>query len=98
MKIHIDGLSQAKGGIIKKRSGPPFRFFLKGSVIMNSKGKTVGKTAALEEMVFIRCDKSGRELPPELLQGLNLSNSTIDRLVTLAAERQQAAQADGLAV
>lgn len=51
--------------------------------LKHAKRKTLGS----EELIFIRCDKYGNLIPEEKLNELNITNSTIERIVTDVAGR-----------
>ena len=59
--------------------------------LKHAKRRTVGS----EELVFIRCDKDGNVIPAEMLSNLNITNSTIERIVTDVAGRISAGSAEG---
>jgi ribosomal protein S26 len=45
------------------------------------------KTVDGRELIFIRCDRAGNEIPEERLRGLGISNPTIEQIVGDVAVR-----------
>jgi len=59
--------------------------------LKHAKRKTLGSG----ELTFIRCDKDGNVIPEEMLTGMSITNSTIERIVTDVAGRISADTSDG---
>lgn len=59
--------------------------------LKHAKRRTVGG----DELVFIRCDKDGNVIPEEMLVNFNITNSTIERIVSDVAGRISAGSANG---
>ena len=55
-----------------------------------------GKRGTIDgnELVFIRCDRDGKIIPKETLKDLNITNSTIERIVSGVAGRIASADGD----